>query len=180
LGQQKLPEARRLAQELAAGSKLEPLRCEGLLLSARTERHQGNFDEAYRLLQRASAVFPADIELARERCELAFKYRPSGEAIFVLEQLSQLDLTDGSVAHNLGTLYLQAGRLDEAVDAYRESLRRRPISAATAFQLGCVLRHAGRLDEAEAALCEAIAIEPTHAGALEGLAAVEELATVPL
>lgn len=65
----------------------------------------------------------------------------------------------------------QAGRLDEAERAYRESLAEEPGRLAAHNNLGNVLRSAGRLAEAEACFREALALDPEFVEALFNLGA---------
>jgi cytochrome c-type biogenesis protein CcmH/NrfG len=70
------------------------------------------------------------------------------------------DPTDAEAWHNLGTLFMRSARHDEAVVAYRQSLRYRPNYAATYLNLGYALKDSGRLEEAAAAWEQAARLAP--------------------
>jgi Flp pilus assembly protein TadD len=56
----------------------------------------------------------------------------------------------------LGRQLEREGRLDEAADAYRESVRQQPGDITARIRLGLLLRQAGRDDEANAVFGEAL------------------------
>lgn len=75
----------------------------------------------------------------------------------------------------VGTLYLDAGRLDEAIAQFRESIALNPDSAATHYNLGYALALRGRRDDAIAELREALRLDPDYAQAHNNLGAVLQL-----
>ena len=67
------------------------------------------------------------------------------------------DPADADAHHNLGIVLMRSGRHDEAVVAYRQSLRYRPNYGPTFMNLGYALKDSGRLAEAAAAWEQACA-----------------------
>ena len=53
------------------------------------------------------------------------------------------------IRHTLGVVYVKAGKLDKAEEAYREDLAEFPDNGWSLFGLGRVLRLQGRGDEAQ-------------------------------
>ena len=66
-------------------------------------------------------------------------------------------------------LLQEAGRLDEAIAAYRRAIALKPSLAAAYYNLGSTLRQKGRFDEAIAAFGFAIQLQPDHAAAHNNL-----------
>ena len=76
---------------------------------------------------------------------------------------------------DVASLYLQFGRVPEAVAHYRESARLRPASPAAAYNLGTTLLQAGELDEAAVHFERALGLNPDYALAHNNLGAVRRL-----
>jgi tetratricopeptide (TPR) repeat protein len=76
-----------------------------------------------------------------------------------------LDPQDASAYHNLGTLLLRTARYDEAVQAYRQSVRFRLNHPATYFSLGYALKDSGRIEEAVGAWEQALRLAPNDPSA---------------
>jgi tetratricopeptide (TPR) repeat protein len=72
----------------------------------------------------------------------------------------------------VAALYLDAGRLDEAIAEFNESLRLNPDSAPTHYNLGYALSARGRRADAIAAFGAALAIDPDYAQAHNNLGAL--------
>jgi len=76
----------------------------------------------------------------------------------------------------VASLYFEAGRVDEAIAEYAESLRLDAASPQTEYNLGIALSVRGRRDEAIAAFEAALVINPDYAQAHNNLGALLQLA----
>ena len=74
--------------------------------------------------------------------------------------------------NNLGVIYFDKGRLDEAMACFRKALEIQPDSANAHFNLGHILFRQGRLDEAAAHFQRDLEIQPNDAKAHSNLALV--------
>ncbi len=116
-------------------------------------------------------VRPADLgPLTRDR-------RPTelAEDIVGFEMELAADPDQVMMHDDVASLYLQFGRVPEAVAHYRESARLRPGSPAAAYNLGTTLLQAGGLDEAAVHLERALRLDPDYALAHNNLGAVRRL-----
>jgi predicted O-linked N-acetylglucosamine transferase (SPINDLY family) len=86
-----------------------------------------------------------------------------------LQRARQLDPNTPEFHNALGNVHAKAGRLDEAIGAYRHALQLNPALAETHSNLGLALCRRGRLDEGIAAYEEAVRLKPNHAGAHNNL-----------
>ena len=74
--------------------------------------------------------------------------------------------------NNLGTVYLNQGRLDEATASFEEALKIEPDDANAHFNLGHILLRQGQLDEAAAHFQRVLEIQPNDAKAHSDLGLV--------
>ena len=75
------------------------------------------------------------------------------------------------VAHlSLGNTYVRLGKLDKAIDQYREAIAIEPGYSMPHYNLGVALAGAGRLDEAIAEYQKAVDLQPDNAVAHNNLA----------
>jgi len=98
----------------------------------------------------------------------AYGLREPAEACY--RNAGRLAPDDPRVPHALGILLQDAGRLDEAAEAYRQAVRLReaagaPPDVAGLVHLGEIARLQGRTAEAESALAKALAADPSCAAA---------------
>jgi tetratricopeptide (TPR) repeat protein len=71
--------------------------------------------------------------------------------------------------NNLGTLFADKGRFNEAIENYRKAIQINPNSAVPLYSLGVALAAKGRLDEAIENYRKAIQINPDYCDALNNL-----------
>lgn len=89
---------------------------------------------------------------------------------------------DDAVLNDLGKIYANLGRLEEAIDCFRRAIGRQPDSVSALTDLGRSLISLGRFEEALEPLLHAIAVEPKRPDdapyltgkALHGLGRLEE------
>jgi len=72
--------------------------------------------------------------------------------------------------NNLGTLFANKGRFDEAIENYRQAIQINPNYAEALDNLGHALTAQGRFDEAIENYRQAIQINPNYAAALNNWA----------
>jgi arylsulfatase A-like enzyme/Flp pilus assembly protein TadD len=95
-----------------------------------------------------------------------------GEAVKAIPLLEALPQDDTEVVNALGMAYGQAGRADDAMQAFRHALELDSTSGLAHQNIGTLHLRAGNLAAAEAELREALRIDPTLAGAYTTLGVV--------
>lgn len=81
-----------------------------------------------------------------------------------------LDPKFASARRNLGNALAEMGRVQEAIEQYRQALALEPDAATTHNNLGNALMEGGRLDEAVLHLQRAVALDPGYVVARLNLA----------
>jgi tetratricopeptide (TPR) repeat protein len=135
LKQGKHEDVTQLCERLLGDKKL---RAEGMILQAELFTAKGDLKAARQELEQAVKDHSEDREAWQALCRFLFEHVSLAEAEPALKSLLRLDPEDARAYHNLGTVYLQQGRGEAAAEACRESLKRRPESAATYLLLGNV------------------------------------------
>lgn len=121
---------------------------------------------------------PDPRELAATWADLGMHYQAyklTGPAEEAYRKATALDAKDPRWPHLLGGLLQDAGRLDEAVNAYARALELAPEDVPALVHLGEIHLLQGRREEGEAALRKALAATPEDAAihALLGQAALD-------
>ena len=80
---------------------------------------------------------------------------------------------DAELFNNLGNIYRESGRTEDAVVAYQKSLAVNPQHVDALSNLGAAQLHLGAANEALAALNKAITLSPGHASAHMNLGAAQ-------
>lgn len=80
-----------------------------------------------------------------------------------------LTAKDAAGWYNLGVVYLESGRTDEAIDAYQEAVTIKPDDAEAWYALGFAYGKAGRTEDAIAAYLQAVRIKPDYVDAWHNL-----------
>ena len=113
---------------------------------------------------RAVEADPSNVELALEVARRRLFRRESAAAISVLERATQTSKapTVGSLWSMLGLAYIQTGRTNDAIGAYRKGLGDVGSRLSAYASLGRLLVETGRADEAMALLAEAEKLEPEN------------------
>jgi serine/threonine protein kinase/Flp pilus assembly protein TadD len=130
-------------------------------------RERGAGAAALALLRRAQQAFPADFWINHDLGIMLFNCRPPQheEAIRFLTVAAALRPGSPGVRYNLGLALADAGRLDEAIFAYRQAIGLKPDYGMAHLELGKVLGDRGQRDGAIAACQRAIELNPGHPGA---------------
>jgi TolB-like protein/Flp pilus assembly protein TadD len=124
--------------------------------------------------ERAVALAP---DLAESHAALGYAHMRAGRfsaARMALEQALALKPSDWGAVNDLGIIYLQTGRLADAIRLWKQAVQADPVSArAYRFNLALAYRILGLLDRAEAANRAALALDPDHVLALVNQAHVD-------
>lgn len=132
----------------------------------------GRWAEGVAVLERVVALNAGDAS-ARELLGTALvQVRRPAEAVTQLQAALRLRPGTVPVACNLVVALADAGRHDEALALGQRLVARAERSAQAHFALGHALRAAGKNTEAIAAYARALELQPDHAAAREGLAAL--------
>jgi Flp pilus assembly protein TadD len=143
-----------------------------LLGQAKDYHRSGRLPEAeqlYREVLLTDATNPHVLYLLGAAC---YGLGKASEAALFLERAVQIAPDHAEARHHLGVVYMQHGRLDDAVAQLQEAVRLSPQSPQTLQHLkqslaashdaaGMALVRQGRLDEARARFREALAVDPT-------------------
>ena len=104
-----------------------------------------------------------------------FRRKANGEDLAAYTKMLNAD-PENPLRHDaVASLYLDGGRLDEAIAEFQQSLRLNPGSAPTQYNLGFALSARGRRDQAIAAFQEALRIDPDYAQAHNNLGALLQI-----
>lgn len=145
-----------------------PAQTDALYLLGVIAHQTGNHVHAVELFERLLAILPSDarcynvlglalIELGREHdAELNFK--------------SAIAIDNAPESHNnLGNLWKKQGRLDDAIDEYKQALEQSPGYANANYNLALAYRARSQPERAAECFRQAVKADPEHAGALAGL-----------
>jgi tetratricopeptide (TPR) repeat protein/mono/diheme cytochrome c family protein len=98
-----------------------------------------------------------------------FRQKVFREDILGYESVLQRTPDDVGLHDDLALLYLEVGRVDDAIAQFSESRRITPDKAAVHFNLGTALTTAGRIDEAIVCFRRALQLEPEYVPAHNNL-----------
>ncbi len=122
-------------------------------------------------LRRAQQAFPGDFWINHDLGMALLNCQPPQyeEAIRFLTAAVALRPDSPGVRLNLGSTLASAGRLDEALVAYRQAIALKPDYSMAHLRLGLVLGEKGHLDEAVAACRRASELKPDYGDAYYSL-----------
>jgi Flp pilus assembly protein TadD len=192
-----IPEFVPLPADAIAKIKEQFLDAYSFLRAGMANERTGNYPAAVRAYERGLAVDPANVELLNSLGFALFQQGKSKEAVVALEKahnnlaLAAIDIGELEVAeahyrdslaikpqpaiyNDLGFVLERQGLSEEAVEAYRKSIKLDPESAAAHYNLGSSMARSGRFAEAESHLRSAIEADPKNAAARRALAQVLE------
>jgi tetratricopeptide (TPR) repeat protein len=140
---------------------------QALMEAAHILQDNGKAEAAVRLLRRAQEAHPADFWINHTLGMALAAVRPPqpNEAIRFLTVAAALRPESPGTWNNLGLIFLDNGRLEEAIAASRKAIGLRRDYASPYLTLGAALERLGRLDEAIQVCREAIAHWPNLARA---------------
>lgn len=109
---------------------------------------QGRFDEAVSALDLSQGT-PDQTALAMNaKARIRFQQGQMAETEALLQKAREVDPDVTATYHNLALLDIRSGRLDRAVDWYRQALARSPQDIAARLSLAEGLESLGQIDEA--------------------------------
>ena len=127
------------------------------------------YDKAIDQLQRARATAPGDLRLIRLQAQA---FRESGQldrGVGLLEDLLSKNDRQPAAYLALGELYVEAGRIPQALSVLDRAAAKLPGDTSVAFEVGAALERAKHFDEAERVFKRVITSDPHHAQALNYL-----------
>jgi tetratricopeptide (TPR) repeat protein len=129
---------------------------------------EGRTTEAIAEFQAAVALDPDSPVSHRNLADALAAAKQYERAIDEFRRAARLD-SSGAAAYDLGSLFLELDRTEEAIVAFRASLKQAPQSAEAHNNLGIALGIQGRLDDAIGHFEEALRIKPGFADAERNL-----------
>jgi predicted TPR repeat methyltransferase len=156
-----------MPEEPATGQPTELNLQDALQLAIRMHR-DGELRDADILYRRILEVAPDYADAVHFHGVMLHHRDRSDEALATIERSIALDPAPGRY-NNLGNALVERGRLEEAIDAYRQSIDLDPTSADAFNNLGSLQKAQGRFEEAEAAYLRALELNGEHLNALTNL-----------
>jgi len=139
------------------------------LLLVHIAESEGNLDEALAQLDRVED--PAlEFQVALQRASLLGRQGRIAQARATLEGIAPRNERERVlVALRLASVYLAAGRTDDAVGVLEEAWRQDPDSTQIQYDLAMLYERQGRMDAFEERLKRILEVEPDHANANNAL-----------
>jgi tetratricopeptide (TPR) repeat protein len=113
------------------------------LMSARNQYKYGKYAEAFKTYQYVKKVAPKKIDLTAEMAQAAYKSQQYEAAEKMYNQSGGKyapSIQKAKTYHNLGNSKLKQKKYDEAIQAYRESLRNNPADEETRYNLAKAMK----------------------------------------
>lgn len=113
------------------------------LMSARNLYKEGKYADAFKTYQHVKKNAPKKIDLTAEMAQSAYKSQQYEAAEKMYNQSSGKyapSIQKAKTYHNLGNSKLKQKKYDEAIQAYRESLRNNPADEETRYNLAKAMK----------------------------------------
>lgn len=113
------------------------------LMSARNQYKEGKYAEAFKTYQHVKKIAPKKIDLTAEMAQAAYKSQQYEAAEKMYNQSGGKyapSVQKAKTYHNLGNCKLKQKKYDEAIQAYRESLRNNPADEETRYNLAKAMK----------------------------------------
>ena len=94
------------------------------------------------------------------------------EAIEAYQQAIRIQPNHADAYNNLGTIFINQNRIDDAIEAYQQAIQIQPNQGEAYYNLGNALHRQEKLEEAIEAYQQAIRIQPNYADAYNNLGVV--------
>ena len=141
-----------------------------LLEQAKRQHGEGAFADACASCRHILSLEPENVVALSLLGVSAARDGDTATALEMLERALTLGQRDPVFLANLGSVYRQAGRLDDADRCYREALASSPGSIAARFNFANLLQERGATANALAEYVKVLQQSPAHAGALNNTA----------
>lgn len=141
----------------AAPREVSP--AQGLALAIQMHR-QGRLDEAENLYRTLRSALPDDANVLHFYGILQSQRGRHDEALALIDRSIAIDGALAAWHNNRGNVLLEAGRPEQAADAYRRCTELDPDNLEVLNNLGVLYRHMGLLEDAERSLLQALQRNP--------------------
>ena len=149
--------------------KMKPGNTEAHLNLGKLLADQGKYDEAMRHYKEVLRLLPNDAAAYQHVAVMLVNDGRLEEAIEVLRKGLEYKPRNSAMLHiGLGTIYMQQGKVDQAIPEFQIAVRQRPDST-TFNNLGVALSLKGKIDEAIKCHKKAIQLDPRNAEAYYNL-----------
>src|SRR4029453_7852925 len=136
--------------------------------------YAGAFDDAQKAIEEARAKFPHSPHLAFVEGLVARATNRSPDAESAFKRVLALDADDAASMVNLGQLYLQDRRVEDAVAMLRAAIAREPSNATARYVLGQALIRSGAREEGARETARFEALRDSGAGVIYTQAYLEQ------
>jgi putative PEP-CTERM system TPR-repeat lipoprotein len=150
------------ADLLARALEIQPELADALLGQARLAEAEGNFEAAARLLERAIAAAPRDIDAWMMKGDLQHYLKQDG-ALATYRKVVELDPENISARLNVVSIHLEASDLDAARQELAQAQALAPTDPMAKYMEGLIEFRGGNYLAAQAALQQALKDAPDHA-----------------
>ena len=138
---------------------------ENLLTMGTAYERLGRIDEARRYLERARDAYPGRAEPVSRLAVLALSDGDPNQVVELMERAVALDRSDAGNLYNLGWLYDQMNRKDEALILYHQAIAASALSFEAMNNLALIYSERQQFDQARGLLDRAIAVDPASEAA---------------
>ena len=170
-------------ESFQAGLRIEPDDRDLGFNAAVAALRLNRFDVAAGHARRVVENHPRDVDARLLQASALDRLNRHAEALSALQAADNLAPGNPRILYSLGNQYQRTGQAEQAVDAYRQAVRKDKKLLPAHFNLGAVLFELGRLDEALAAYEIALApiddafrkgqaVDPVNALAYRNLGAI--------
>ena len=130
--------------------------------------------EALQAMQQAVSMHPFH---SRAQNDLGILYLTAGDHERALAHLSlahRLDPDHADTAKNLADVYMQLGRVEDAIQTFLDVAHRHPHDVEALYWLGAACVSQGLTDQAVRLLSRILELEPNHVAAQEALSTLDQ------
>ena len=153
--------------------RLKPDSADTMYLLAQVYAEQAKPVDALDLLVRAHKLAPQNTNIIFLLARVSMSQNYYEDAIPLLESGLQIDPRRADLRAALGESYFMAGRVDKAIEEFKQLIEVEPSARSYAF-MGLSYRHLGRFDEARKYFEQGLKKEPHNASCLYNLGYIEE------